>query len=172
MPEIATSDGIQIHYELEGDASNPTLMLSNSLGTTHAMWDKQAIAFSDDFQILRYDTLGHGQSDTPEGPYTLERLGQDAVELMDALKLRSVHFCGLSLGGMTGMWLGMNAAERTQSLTLCCTAAHLPPAELWEGRIRQVTDQGMSSITQAVLARWFTRAFMANENSDVTMVRD
>ncbi|QXD25694.1 3-oxoadipate enol-lactonase [Opitutia bacterium ISCC 51] len=172
MPGIATSDGIQISYQLEGDSSKPTLAFSNSLGTNRSMWDKQALTFADSFQILRYDTRGHGQSDAPEGPYSLERLGNDVVDLLDALELDSVHFCGLSLGGMTGMWLGSQSAERIQSLTLCCTSAFLPPADLWNLRIQQVADHGMASITEVVLNRWFTPPFLATESADQTSVRE
>lgn len=172
MPSITTSDGIRIRYILEGDTSKPTLLFSNSLGTTCAMWNKQAKAFSDSFQILRYDTRGHGQSDAPAGPYSLERLGLDVVNLLNALHLESVHFCGLSLGGMTGMWLGKHAADRIQSLALCCTSAHLPPANLWNSRIQQVVDHGLRSITEVVLNRWFTPAFLRDESADLMSVRE
>ena len=172
MPSITTSDGVQINYQLEGDASKPTLVFSNSLGTNKTMWDKQAQAFGDSFQILRYDTRGHGQSDAPTGPYSLELLGKDVVDLLDALELDSIHFCGLSLGGMTGMCLASQAAERIQSLTLCCTSAFLPPADLWNLRIQQVTDHGMASITEVVLNRWFTPVFLTKESADLTSVRE
>ena len=92
MPRAKTSDGVWIDYGLEGDSSKPTLMFSNSLGTTRAMWDKQATAFSSSFRILRYDIRGHGRSDAPEGPYTLNRLGKDVVDLLDALEIESVRF--------------------------------------------------------------------------------
>ena len=172
MPRAKTSDGVWIDYGLEGDSSKPTLMFSNSLGTTRAMWDKQATAFSSSFRILRYDTRGHGRSDAPEGPYTLNRLGKDVVDLLDALEIESVRFCGLSLGGMTGMWLGANAGNRLESLVLCCTSAYLPPADLWSSRIRQVAEHGMASITEAVISRWFTPSYLERSSSDADTVRD
>lgn len=160
MPSIRTSDGIEIDYELMGDPSKPVLMFSNSLGTTRSMWDKQAEAFSEKFHILRYDTRGHGQSDAPNASYVLGRLGEDVVELLDTLNFQSVHFCGLSLGGMTGMWLGIHAADRLRSLALCCTSSYLPPPDVWDARIQQVLDQGMASISDLVLSRWFTPSFL------------
>ncbi|MBH54167.1 MAG: 3-oxoadipate enol-lactonase [Opitutaceae bacterium] len=171
MQIVTTSDGINIHYELTGDSSKPVLLFSNSLGNNKSMWDEQEKAFANVFQILRYDTRGHGESDAPKGAYVLERLGQDVVELINGLKLKTVHFCGLSLGGMTGMWLGMNAADRLESLTLCCTAAHLSPEDLWNARIEQVISMGMGSITETVLGRWFTPSFLKKDSSMVSSVR-
>ena len=172
MPSIKTSDGVNIHYTLEGDPSKPVLMFSNSLGTNHSMWDKQVAAFSESYLILRYDTRGHGNSDCPDAPYSLSRLGQDAAELIVNLNLESVNFCGLSLGGMTGMWLGIYASNRLKSLTLCCTSAHLPPADMWDARIYQVAELGMSSITETVLNRWFTPSFLETKSADIDAVRN
>ena len=172
MARIETSDGVWIEYDLEGDSSKSALKFSNSLGTTRIMWDRQTKAFSSAFRILRYDTRGHGRSGAPEGPYTLERLGKDVVDLLDALDLGSVHFCGLSLGGMTGMWLGANAGDRVETLALCCTSAYLTPADLWNSRIRQVAEHGMASIADVVLSRWFTPSFLEKGFSDVDFVRD
>jgi len=135
------------------------------------MWDAQATTFADSFQILRYDTRGHGQSDAPEGAYALERLGQDVIDVLNSLEIQKVNFCGLSLGGMTGMWLGINAADRIEKLTLCCTAAHVLPKDLWNTRIEQVIAQGMASITKTVLGRWFTPAFLEKDSSEVNSVR-
>lgn len=172
MPRIKTRDGANIHYTFEGDPSKPVLMFSNSLGTNHSMWDYQVSTFSKSYQILRYDTRGHGQSDCPEAPYSLNRLGEDAVELIDSLNLESVNFCGLSLGGMTGMWLGIHASNRLQSLTLCCTSAHLPPADMWDLRIYQVDERGMNSITETVLNRWFTPSFLETKSAAIDSVRN
>jgi 3-oxoadipate enol-lactonase len=171
MPSIRTSDGIEIDYELRGDPSKPVLMFSNSLGTTRSMWDKQSEAFSEKFHILRYDTRGHGQSGAPNAPYSLERLGEDVVELLDTLNFQSVHFCGLSLGGMTGMWLGIHAADRVRSLVLCCTSSYLPPPAMWDARIQQILDQGMASISNVVLSRWFTPSFLEDVSPASDAVR-
>tara|TARA_B100000519_G_C14228388_1_gene431117 strand:+ start:1121 stop:1912 length:792 start_codon:yes stop_codon:yes gene_type:complete len=171
MPSIRTSDEIEISYEISGESSKPTLMFSHSLGATRSMWGKQIEGFSRDFRILRYDTRGHGQSGSPQGPYTLKRLGQDAVELLDNLNIRSVHFCGLSLGGMTGLELGIQAPERLKSLAICCTSAHLPPKEMWDERIKRVTELGLSSITETVLRRWFTPSYLEKEWKDIEAVK-
>ena len=172
MPSIRTSDEVEISYEILGESSKPILMFSHSLGATRSMWDKQVEGFSRDFRILRYDTRGHGQSGAPQGPYTLKRLGQDAVELLDNLNIRSAHFCGLSLGGMTGLELGIRAPDRLKSLAICCASAHLPPKEMWDDRIERVTELGLSSIIETVLSRWFTPSYLENEWKDIEAVKN
>ena len=108
MPMI-DADGCPIHVEVEGPDGAPALMLSNSLGTDLSMWDPQAKAFAEKFRLIRYDRRGHGQSGAPKGPYTMERLGRDVLAVLDALKIEKTHWCGLSMGGMVGQWLGANA---------------------------------------------------------------
>jgi 3-oxoadipate enol-lactonase len=152
-------DGVRFHHRFDGEAAAPVLVLSNSLGTHLGMWDAQIPAFTKRFRVLRYDTRGHGLSTVSEGPYDIDRLGRDAIALLDGLEINRAHFCGLSLGGMTGMWLGTHAPERIASLLLCNTSAFLPPAEAWNARIEAVTRQGMGAIVETVLARWFTEPF-------------
>src|SRR5262245_39044303 len=111
MPMIE-SDGCQLHVDVQGDADAPVLMLSNSLGTTHRMWDDQVKPFTRHFRLVRYDRRGHGQSGAPKGPYTMEQLGRDVLAIIDALDIAKINWCGLSMGGMVGMWLGAKEIGR------------------------------------------------------------
>ena len=160
MPFIEIGD-FRAHYALSGPAGAPALVLSNSLGTNFSMWDPELPAFEKHLRVLRYDTRGHGQSSVTPGPYRIEQLGRDVLHILDRLSLERVHFCGLSLGGMTGMWLGINAPERLQKLILCNTAARIGSAETWNARIEAVRKSGMKSVAPAVIERWFTPAFRA-----------
>ena len=171
MPSFTASDGAAIHYEADADDGRPALVLSNSLGTNLGMWEPQLAAARAHFRVVRYDSRGHGGSAAPAGPYTIARLGRDAVELLDALGLAKASFCGLSKGGMVGMWLGANAASRLERLALCNTAAHLPPAELWSGRIETALTKGMSALADAVVERWFTPPFRERDPQTVDRVR-
>jgi 3-oxoadipate enol-lactonase len=160
MPFIEIGD-FRAHYALSGPAAAPVLVLSNSLGTNFSMWDPELPPFEKHLRVLRYDTRGHGQSSVTPGPYRIEQLGRDVLHILDRLSLERVHFCGLSLGGMTGMWLGINAPERLQKLILCNTAARIGTAETWNARIEAVRKSGMKSVAPAVVERWFTPAFRA-----------
>lgn len=170
MPHV-TIDGCRLHYRLDGPAGRPVLLLSNSLGTDMGMWEAQVPAFASRFRVLRYDSRGHGGSDAPAGPCTIERLGRDALGLLDALGIGRVAFCGLSKGGMVGMWLGANAPDRVERLALCNTSARMEPASAWDDRIRAVREGGMAAIVDAVLARWFTPAFRKSRPDAVEPVR-
>jgi 3-oxoadipate enol-lactonase len=158
MP-ILKSGEARIHYALEGQSGSPVLVFSNSLGANHSMWDPQAAEFRKRFRVLRYDTRGHGQSSVTPGPYSIEQLAEDVIALLDALQLDRVHFCGLSMGGMIGMWLGVNAPERLRKLVLCNTAAKIGTSEFWNARIDAVQKNGMKSVASAVVERWFSPAF-------------
>jgi 3-oxoadipate enol-lactonase len=136
-------------------------VLSNSLGTDLRMWDDQLPWLADRFRVLRYDQRGHGRSPAPPGPYTIAQLAGDALDLLDRLGLDRVSFCGVSLGGMTGMWLAVKAPERLDRLALCCTSAHLPPHESWTKRAATVRARGMEAVVDAALERWFTPALAA-----------
>src|SRR5271168_4281356 len=166
MPFLEGGD-VQTHYSLSGDAEKPVLMFSNSLGTNFSMWDAQTEFFVKQFRILRYDTRGHGQSSVTPGPYSIEQLGNDVLDLLDDLDFERVHFCGLSMGGMIGMWLGINAPERLYKLVLCNTAAKIGNAEGWNARIETVRKGGMKSVAPAVIERWFTPVFRANSPEEV-----
>jgi len=161
MP-YAEVDGARFHYRFDGPEGAPVLLFCNSLGTDHTMWDPQVPALARTLRVLRYDRRGHGASAATPGPYTIERLGRDVVGLLDALKIDRVRFCGLSLGGMTGMWLGTNAPERIEKLVLCNTAAHIGAPDPWNARIEAVRKGGMAAIEPAVMGRWFTQRFLAD----------
>jgi len=158
MP-IVKSGETRIHYALEGQGGTPSLVFSNSLGANYSMWDPQAAEFRKRFRVLRYDTRGHGQSSVTPGSDSIEQLAKDVIALLDALDLDRVHFCGLSMGGMIGMWLGVNAPERLNKLVLCNTAAKIGTSEFWNARIDAVQKNGMKSVASAVVERWFSPAF-------------
>jgi len=147
------------------------LVLSNSLGSDLAMWDPQMPALTERFRVLRYDSRGHGQSAVPPGPYRIEDLGRGLLALLDALGLSRVHYCGLSLGGMVGMWLGVNAPDRVDRLVLCNTSAYLGPPELWNARIEAVRGSGMQAVVPQVLERWLTPSYRARAPEAVEKVR-
>ena len=163
-------EGARFHHRFDGEAG-PVLVLSNSLGTHVGMWDAQAAAFAARFRVLRYDTRGHGLTAVTDGPYDIERLGRDVIALLDALGIRRAHFCGLSLGGMTGMWLGAHAPERISRLVLCNTSAFMPPPEAWNARIETAKREGMKGLAETVLARWFTEPFRRQSPAAVEAVR-
>ena len=170
MHFIETSAG-KFHYLLEGPDGTPAIVLSNSLGTNLAMWDAQAHAFSHKFRVLRYDTRGHGLSSDSKGPYSIEQLGRDVLALLDSLQITRAVFCGISLGGMTGMWLGIHAAERLNGLILCNTAGRIGTAEGWNARMAKIRESGMESVAQAVVGRWFTPRFVARSPQTVEAAR-
>ncbi|MGA7293321.1 MAG: 3-oxoadipate enol-lactonase [Terriglobales bacterium] len=161
---------LRTHYALTGDAP-PVLMFSNSLGTNFSMWDPQIPALQSHFRILRYDTRGHGQSSVPPGDCTIEQLGRDVTNLLDALHLDRVHFCGLSIGGMIGMWLGIHAPNRLHRLVLCNTAARIGTKEMWNARIAAVRADGTKSVAASVVERWFTPQFRASFPDKVAQAR-
>jgi len=171
MPTIVTDDGTKLHYEWSGPEGLPVLVLSNSLGTSLGMWDDQIAAFTEAFRVLRYDDRGHGKSDVPAGPYAFDRLGRDVVALFDALGLDRVSWCGLSKGGMLGMWLASNHPDRLNRVVLSNTSAHMPPPEMWDERARTAREKGLEAMAPAVLERWFTPAFHAAAPDRVDKVR-
>jgi 3-oxoadipate enol-lactonase len=150
---------VELHHRLEGPEYAPVLVLANSLGTTLSMWDDQAPALRDRFRLLRYDHRGHGGSTVPPGPYGIEDLGRDVLALLNRLEIERVSFCGLSIGGMVGMWLAGEAPEHVERLVLCCTSARFAPPETWEERAQTVREDGLGAIADAVLERWFTPDF-------------
>ena len=151
--------GVRIHFQLSGQADKPVLVFSNSLGADLSMWNAQAEEFSKHFRILRYDTRGHGQSSRPAGPYSIELLGRDLISLLNELGIESFSFCGLSMGGMIGQWLALNATSRLRKVVLSNTAAKIGSAESWNARIAAVQDDGFNTILPGVLDRWFAPAF-------------
>jgi 3-oxoadipate enol-lactonase len=162
MPTIV-ADGCPLHVEVEGPADAPVLMLSNSLGSTLHMWDDQVKPFTQRFRLVRYDRRGHGKSGVPKGPYTMERLGRDVLAILDGLKIDKVNWCGLSMGGMVGMWLGANAPERVNKLILSNTSAHYADKQPWHDRIKAVREGGVAAIANRVIDVWLTKDFQARE---------
>ena len=154
-----SGDTVELDYRLEGPEGAPVLVLANSLGTTFRMWDEQAPALSERFRLLRYDHRGHGGSPVPPGPYGMDDLGRDVLALLDRLGIEHASFCGLSIGGMVGMWLASEAPERIERLVLCCTSARFEPPEAWSDRARTVRESGVGEISDAILDRWFTPPF-------------
>jgi 3-oxoadipate enol-lactonase len=150
---------VELHHLLEGPEDAPVFVMANSLGTTLRMWEDQAPALRDRFRLLRYDHRGHGGSPVPSGPYEIGDLGRDVLALLDRLKVEQFSFCGLSVGGLVGMWLASEAPERVERLVLCCTAARFAPPEQWDERARTVRTEGVGAIADAVLERWFTPPF-------------
>jgi 3-oxoadipate enol-lactonase len=166
MPALSTRE-ISIHYQFDRTADRPVLLLSNSLGTDLSMWEPQLSSFARHFSLLRYDTRGHGQSSVTPGPYTIEQLGHDVLALIDALELDRVHFCGLSMGGMIGQWLGAHAPERLHSLVLADTAAQSGNADFWNGRINTALQGGMDAVIPDILGGWFTESFAASHPKEI-----
>jgi 3-oxoadipate enol-lactonase len=152
---------VNLHYRSDGDAAHPCVVLSNSLGTDLSMWDAQAAELSRHFHVLRYDTRGHGQSERGAAPLTLETLGRDVVGLLDALAIPRAYFCGISMGGMIGQWLGIHVPQRLGKLVLANTAARIGTAEGWTSRADLVRRDGMDGVADGAAARWFTPAFSA-----------
>jgi 3-oxoadipate enol-lactonase len=170
MTDNIDVNGTTLAYRFDGPEGAPVVMLSNSLMSNHTMWDPQIDALSAEYRVLRYDTRGHGASAAPVGPYSMAMLGEDAVALMDGLGLDKVHFCGLSMGGMIGQYLGANHGERLKSLTLCDTACVLPPASLWDERIDQARAGGTGAAVDATLERWFTAPYRESGNPEVEKI--
>jgi 3-oxoadipate enol-lactonase len=150
---------VQINHTIEGNTNDPVLVLSNSLGTNRSLWNLQTPAFVEHFRVLRYDARGHGESSTPEGPYSIEEMGSDVLGLLDHLQIAQASFCGISIGGLVGQWLALNAPERLHRLVLCNTSAKIGSAEAWNTRIAVVNQDGLESVIKGTLERWFTPDF-------------
>jgi 3-oxoadipate enol-lactonase len=161
MPIMTASDGCSIHYRFEGEEGRPVVVLSNSLGARLEMWEPQVASLVERYRVLLYDNRGHGQSDVPPGPYTLERIATDARELMAELDLGPVLWCGISLGGMVGMWLGANAPHTLERAVFANTSVLVGPPEMWNQRIQVIETQGMEALAKVGVQRWLTPAFAA-----------
>ena len=134
-----------LHHEMTGDPGAPVLLLGGSLGTTLEMWDAQ-LPLAERLRLVRFDQRGHGGSPVPPAPYEIADLGRDVLALMDALGIERASYCGVSIGGMVGLWLGANAPERLERLVVICTAAHLPPASAWRERAAAVLEAGSTEV--------------------------
>lgn len=165
-------DGCRITWRCDGAQAAPALVLSNSLGANLAMWDRQISALTRHFRVVRYDQRGHGASAVPQAEASIERLGRDVLELLDHLKIDRAHFCGVSLGGMTGQWLASFAPERLCKLMLCFTAPYMGPAQAWQDRIDLVRREGIEAIADAVVARWLTPTYAAGHPECLAWMRE
>lgn len=164
--------GRRFRVAVEGQEDAPPLMLSNSLATNLGMWDPQMPALTAHFRVIRYDHRGHGGSDAPQGPYSFAGLAEDAVGILNALGIEKAHWCGLSMGGMTGMRLLTHHADRIGRAVLANTAAYMGPADMWDTRAATARAQGMSVIAGPTLERWFTPEFRESAPQAVGRVRE
>ena len=170
MPAINTAS-VPVHYELSGAVDGEPLVLTNSLGSRMRMWDQVLPAFEKKFRVLRNDMRGHGQSSAPPGPYSIDLLAGDLLALLDKLGLDRVHLCGLSLGGLVAMWLGIHAPHRMRRIVLANTAARIGTWEGWEQRIAAVRASGMAPLALASLDRWFTPGYREQHPAEMESIQ-
>ena len=170
MP-FATIHNARMFYRLQGNAGLPVLILSHSISTDHAMWDLQVENLLPRFQILRYDTRGHGASDATAGEYSIEMLGKDILALADQLKISQFAFCGLSLGGAIGQWVAAHAPQRVTHLVLANTSPQFVPRTNWETRIAAVVKGGMSAVVDVAMQRFFSPDTLAKQDPHVASIR-
>jgi 3-oxoadipate enol-lactonase len=168
---MATPTPIDVNYRVDGPRDAPVLVLSHALGLSLAMWEPQVAPLSRVFRVVRYDHRGHGGSPVPPGRYRIEDLGRDLLRLLDRLELQRVAFCGLSLGGMVGLWLAANAPERVDRLVVCSTAARMPRPDEYAARAKLVRAQGMDAVADRVIGRWFTPAFLTRRPDVVAGIK-
>ena len=169
---FTTGDGCRIAYRLEGDEGLPVLVLSNSIATNLSMWDGQVAELSRSFRVLRYDFRGHGDSYAPVGAYSLDRLGRDVLEMLDSQQIARVHFCGLSLGGIVGQWLGVHAPEHIERLILSNTSPYLGPASYFDEQIHKVlTAKDMLDTAELFMRNWFPESMLDGRNEIVAEFR-
>lgn len=159
------------YHRFDGPGDAPVLLLSNSLGTTHEMWEPQLAALTEQFRVLRYDRRGHGRSEVPPGPYSMADLARDVIELLDSVEVERVSYCGLSIGGMDAMWNAVHAPDRIDRLALCSTSPCLSPRELWDERAATVRANGVEALADATMERWFSDAFRAEHPGTVATIR-
>jgi 3-oxoadipate enol-lactonase/4-carboxymuconolactone decarboxylase len=152
----------ELHHERAGASDGPTVVLGSSLGTTLEMWDPQVGGLGAECQVVRFDHRGHGRSPAPPGPYAIADLGADVMALMDRLGIGRADYCGLSIGGMIGQWLAINAPQRIRRLVLICTAPHMPNGDAFRTRAQTVREAGSTAVVaDAVIANWFTEGYAA-----------
>lgn len=169
MPVLSRGD-VRIHYALSGRDGGDLLVLSNSLGSSLSMWDKVIAKLQSEYRVLRYDTRGHGGSSVPPGAYIADALGQDVLCLLDEIGAHRVHFCGLSLGGLVGMWLALHAPQRLSRLILANTSARIGSREMWDDRVAFVRQFGMKALAAATPARWFTAQYRETHADEMMQI--
>jgi 3-oxoadipate enol-lactonase len=166
MPKFTSSDA-EINYETFGDSTKPAIIFSNSLGTKFSMWQPQINFFKKAYFIVCYDTRGHGASTAPKGPYSIEQLGTDVINLLDHLDIAKSSFCGISMGGITGQWLAIHHPERFNRVVVCNTAAKIGQEQAWNERAALVREQGLKPIAETAASRWFTEPFIRSNTAIV-----
>ena len=172
--QLTTRRG-EFRVALDGDRAAPALILSNSLGCTLEMWDPQVAAFSQNYRLIRYDTRGHGGSTITQGPYSFDDLGQDVLALLDALEVEKAAFCGISMGGHTGLWLGIHASQRLNAIAVCNSAAKIGTAQGWSERAAMVRAGGvlaMQALADSAAERWFSESFIQAQPEVVRRAQD
>jgi 3-oxoadipate enol-lactonase len=162
---------VRLHYRVDGPTDAPVLVLSNALGTDLELWSDNVPAWTTSFRIVRYDQRGHGGSPVPPGPYSSEALGRDVLGLLDELEVERASFCGSSLGGATGLWLAVNAADRIERLVVACTSARFGEPGPWHERAHLVRSEGLGAIADAQIGRWFTPRFVGEQPAVVSAFR-
>lgn len=166
MPQLKINNA-SLNYKFLDNGKDETLVFSNSLGITFSMWAKQEGEISKYFNILFYDTRGHGESETTEGDYSAELLGNDVLELTKNLGIENFHFCGLSMGSLIGQWLALNGGNRVQKVILCNTAAKIGTEQGWNERIQLVNEKGLESVAESTPEKWFSDDFIQNKKDEV-----
>ena len=164
-------DGCRLSFTVAGPDSASALLLLNALGTTSDLWTAQDPPFSHVLRVIRCDTRGHGGSDAPAGDYTLDRLGHDALAVLDAAGAPRAHVCGVSLGGLTALWLARHAPERVDRVVAANTGARVGTRELWRQRIRAAREEGMAALAEPTMQRWFTERFRRTNPDTVDRFR-
>lgn len=168
-----TGDGCRIAYQIDGDNDKPVLVFSNSIATDFHMWDAQIATLGKYFRIIRFDTRGNGASDHPAGDYSIDRMGLDVIELLDYLKIAKVNFCGLSLGGFIGQWLGIHQPDRIDKLILANTASYLGPLSYFNDNIRALKEHAdMNAFADMFIKNWFPEKMIAEKDSIVSVFRE
>jgi 3-oxoadipate enol-lactonase len=168
---FAEHAGARISYSVDGPSDAPTILFINSIGTTRELWSRQTAALADRYRVITYDARGHGRSSVPDGEYTIAQLGGDALAILDAEQVDAAHVCGISLGGITALWLGVHAPTRVRTLTAANTAARIASTQFWTERIAFVKEKGMAPLAEMTMLRWFSDAFRAREPQDVQQFR-
>jgi 3-oxoadipate enol-lactonase len=173
MQFFVTGDDCRIAYQIDGDNDKPVLVLSNSIATNFHMWDAQIPTLGKLFRIIRFDTRGDGASDNPSGDYSIDRMGLDVIELLDYLHIEKVHFCGLSLGGFIGQWLGIHASDRINKLILSNTSSYLGPSSYFNNNIRSLREHpNMKGFADMFIKNWFPEKMITENDSIVSVFRD
>lgn len=172
MALVAMDDLVELKVEADPESGRPPLLFINALGTNLHLWDGQMEPFRAHFRVIRYDTRGHGASEVPRGPYSIERLGRDALGVLDALAIPHARIVGLSKGGVEGAWLAANAPSRVDRLVTCGSLPKLSPPEMWTERAAAAREKGMTALIDGVMGRWFTEGFRTMHPGKVQPIKD